>query len=82
MPQDIQLQGRSLRLIASDIDTEWKCIPAQARPSVLAMHGVASIADHYGPHPMRLLVDRFLAHSRSWRTPLGRKVRAELRAML
>lgn len=80
---DIQLQGRSLRLIAADIQTEWDLLPGSLRAPVIAMSGVASIADHYGPYSMRSLVEFFVASSDGhWDTSLAKRVRAELRAML
>jgi hypothetical protein len=81
MIQPIVLQGRSLRLIADDIDTEYHLIPQEMRPALIAMHGVACIRDWYGPIPMGSIVRSFLAHTDTWTTPLADRIKAELRAM-
>lgn len=82
MTQDIRFQGRSLRLIAADIETEWAAIPLVGRKFVVAMRGVASVEDYYGPYSMQSFVREFLAESDAWVTPLAERIKAELRAML
>lgn len=83
MIQDIKIQGRSLRLIARDIEVEWNGTPPfELRPALVAMRGVASIKDWYGAIPMVSIVRTVIALADQNLGLVSTDLLAELRAMI
>lgn len=85
MIQAVTIQGRSLRLIAADIEEAWNGQPppdALLRAAFIAMQGVASIQDWYGPIPMVSIVRSVVAIADEMPGQVPAPIVAELRAML
>ena len=72
---------RSLREIAIEIDSDWTKVNFAARPYLDAMKTLISIDDAYGADSARSVVLYFLSNASSWRGPVAREVKAELKAL-
>ena len=72
---------RSLREIAIEIDSDWTKVNFAARPYLDAMKTLISIDDSYGADSARSVVLYFLSNASTWRGPVAREVKAELKAL-
>ena len=72
---------RELREIAVDIDSDWTKVNFAARPYLDAMHTLGSIDSEYGADSARSVVLYFLSNASTWRGPVAREVKAELKAL-
>lgn len=70
---------RPLSTIARQIASAWPAPYFGAQPYIAAMTHLESIHDHYGADGARSIVLYFLANASSWRGPIAREVKAELR---
>lgn len=70
--------GRIARLITKD----WKKVHFAAVPYLNAMFDLASTADNYGADSGDSIVRYFLSNANSWRGPIAKLVKAELKRRL
>ena len=73
---------RSIREIASEIETDWTKVNFAARPYLDAMYSLDSVGDSYGLDSGQSVVAYFLANAGAWRGDRARALKAELKAML
>ena len=73
---------RSLNEIASEIDSDWTKVSVYARPYLDAMHTLISVNDSYGADSARSVVHYFLANAGTWRGPVARELKLELKALI
>ena len=73
---------RSIREIASEIETDWTKVNYAARPYLDAMYSLDSVSDSYGLDSGQSVVAYFLANAGAWRGDRARALKAELKAML
>lgn len=75
-----ELSTATLPEIAALIVHDWDNVSSAARPCVDAMFCINTIQDYYGtPAGARTIVTYFLFNASSWRGPVARLVKAELR---
>lgn len=73
---------RLLSDIARDIRKDWRPVNYAAIPYLAAMATLGSIEDRYGEDSARSVVAYFLSNATSWRGPVARDVKKELKALL
>ena len=73
---------RSIKEIASEIETDWKKVNFAARPYLDVMHSLDSINDSFVLDSGQSIVAYFLANAGTWRGDRARALKAELKAML
>lgn len=80
---------RSLYRIADEIRLDWRykenkqtAMADAAKPYVAALSQLNSIKDNFGYDPAKEIVARFLSNAKSWRGPVAKRIKAELRALL
>jgi len=73
---------RSIKDIASEIETDWTKVNFAAQPYLDAMHSLDSVSDSFGLDSGQSVVAYFLANAGSWRGDRARALKAELKAML
>jgi hypothetical protein len=73
---------RPLHEIAQEIEANWPKVYFGARPYLDAMHALNGIDDVYGFDSAREVVMYFLSNATTWRGPVARVIKAELKAML
>ena len=73
---------RKLSEIAREIRADWPNIYFGAVPYVDAMRELSSINDRYFADSAKSIVLYFLANAQSWRGPVARRVKAELKAIV
>ena len=73
---------RSLSEIAVDIDSDWTKVNFAAQPYLDAMHTLISVNDSYGADSARSVVHYFLANAGTWRGPVARELKSELKALI
>ena len=83
---------RALHQIARDIKRNWRKADKNgysvsnvwfgAVPYLDAMGTLQSVDDSYGCDSAREIVNYFLANASTWRGPLAKQVKSELKAML
>lgn len=78
----IDLECASIAQIARLIEHYWANANYAAAPYLLAMRSIDSIDDMYGADSARSIVNYFLSNATSWRGPIAREVKAELRKRL
>lgn len=76
------MQNRPLSNIAHDIKRDWKDVSYAARPYLYAMLELDSINDQYMFDSARSIVRYFLANAASWRGPVAKVIKAELKEAL
>lgn len=74
--------GRPLHEIARDIRRDWKNVHFAAVPYLQAMSQLDSVNDSYFEDDGASIVRYFLSNSNSWRGPVAKEIKAELKAML
>ena len=75
-------QTRPLSNIAHDIRRDWKNVNSAAKPYLAAMFELDRITDSYMFDTGRGIVAYFLSNAASWRGPVAKLIKAELKAML
>lgn len=73
---------RDLHVIVREIEADWTKPYFGAVPYIKAMHALNGINDTYGFDSAREIVMYFLSNATTWRGPVARVVKAELKAML
>ena len=72
---------RPLATIAREISNDWKQPYFGAVPYLGAMRSLISINDEFGADSAKSVVLYFLSNAQSWKGPVARGVKAELKAM-
>jgi hypothetical protein len=72
---------RDLWRIADEIVLDWRKPNFAAKPYLDAMMSLNSIKDRYGQDSGESIVLYFLSNAQSWRGPVARRVKAELKEM-
>lgn len=72
---------RPIHFIAADIRRDWKNVNYAAAPYLAAMAQLNSITDSYGHDNAKGIVLRFLGNASSWRGPVAKQIKAELRSL-
>ena len=75
-------QYRKLRVIAHDIQRDWRKMNPYAAPYVQAMLTLDTTEDLYGLDTGEEVVKRFLTNAATWQGPVARTIKTELRGML
>ena len=75
-------EPRPLWRIAQDIQADWKNVYFGAVPYLEALHELDKITDSYGCDPAKHIVNYFLSNASSWRGPVAKAVKAELKALV
>lgn len=73
---------RPLHEIAAEITEDWKKPYFGAVPYLKAMGTLNSISDHFGLDSAHDVVLYFLSNANTWRGPVARRVKAELKGMV
>lgn len=73
--------ARPVYLIARDIRPNWPQVYFGAQPYLEAMYLLSDITDHYGCESAKDIVVRFLANASTWRGPVARQIKAELKEL-
>lgn len=73
---------RTLSEIANEIRADWKNPYFGAVPYLRAMASLGTVKDDYGADSGREMVMYFLANANTWRGPVARRVKAELKGMM
>lgn len=79
---DPRIYYRPLRMIALDILMDWKNPVYSAVPYLHAMSELDGVGDMYGQDPASRVVNYFIGNAASWRGPVAKRIKAELRAMV
>lgn len=73
---------RPLSNIAHDIRRDWANVNYAAKPYLMAMFEMDRITDNYMFDSGKGIVSYFLSNAGSWRGPVAKLIKAELKAML
>ncbi len=73
---------RPLHEIARDIRANWPKVYFGAVPYLEAMSQLNTIDDQYGADSAASIVRYFLANASTWRGPVAKVIKAELKAMV
>jgi len=74
---------RWLHVIAQEIRTDWARVNYAAEPYLVAMASLECInGPNYGCDSPSEIVQRFLGNASSWRGPVARRIKVELRQLL
>jgi hypothetical protein len=73
---------RPLHAIAYEIASDWQKPYFGAKPYIGAMLTLSSAMEMYGADSARSIIRYFLANAQTWRGPVAKRVKAELRAMV
>ena len=73
---------RPIHEIAREIKVDWKNVYFGAVPYLVAMASLDKITDNYYQDSGKSVVMYFLANAQTWRGPVARRVKKELKAML
>lgn len=77
-----QPSAATLADIAAVVYLDWSPVNFAAAPYLDAMRSLGSVDDTFGADSARSVVLYFLSNARSWRGPVAKAVKAELRARL
>jgi hypothetical protein len=75
-------EKRELREIAKEIREDWQRPYFGAVPYLDAMATLDTVEQSYGADDGRAIVAYFLANAATWRGPVAREVKAELKGLL
>ena len=75
-------QHRPLYEIAREIRADWPNVYYAAAPYLRAMGQMSTVNDAYGHDDARTVVLYFLQNASTWRGPVARSLKAELKAMV
>ena len=73
---------RPISTIAREIAQDWAKVNFAAKPYLEAMFRLNGIDDMYWNDPARSIIAYFLSNARSWRGPVAKRIKAELKGML
>ena len=73
---------RSLETIAREIRADWKKPYFGAVPYLDAMRSLGCVDDEFGRDDGRSIVLYFLSNAATWRGPVAKAIKLELKAML
>lgn len=73
---------RPIHDIARDITRDWTRPYFGAVPYLRAMHTLTKVEENYGVDSASSILNGFLANASTWRGPLAREIKAELKALL
>lgn len=74
---------RPLSVIADEIVRDWNVkINYAAKPYLAAMRYLETINDDFGADSGKSIVLYFLANAQTWRGPVAKRIKAELKAMV
>ena len=73
---------RTISDIAYDITKDWKDVNFAAKPYLHAMCSLDSLSQDYGLDSAYSIIVYFLCNASSWRGPVARQIKTELRNML
>jgi hypothetical protein len=73
---------RSLRTIAREISRDWRPVYFGAVPYLEALHSLDNVRESYGDDDARSIVLYFLGNAQTWRGPVARRIKLELKALL
>ena len=73
---------RPLSVIAREIRADWRPVYYAAAPYLGAMLDLVDLKDGYGSDSAQSVVLYFLSNASSWRGPVAKRVKAELKDML
>ena len=73
---------RTIREIALEIRADWKSPYFGAVPYIEAMLSMSSPNESYGADSGKGILHYFLANAGTWRGPVARKVKAEIKEMI
>jgi len=76
------MNHRPLTDIAREINADWKKPHFAAIPYLNALAGMHCIRDRFGYDDARSIVLYFLSNAGSWRGPVAKRIKAELKAAL
>lgn len=76
---DVALKAMPLFEIARVIRRDWQKVYFGAVPYLDAMDSLRSITDNYGLDSGKEIVLYFLANAQTWKGPIARQVKAELK---
>jgi hypothetical protein len=74
--------ARYISDIATDISNDWENVNYAAAPYLQAMLTLDTIDDRFGADDARSIVLYFLSNAQTWRGPVAKEIKAELKAML
>ena len=72
---------RKIHEIARDIRKDWKKVYFGAQPYLDAMSTLDSINDQYYCDSAKSIVLYFLSNAQTWRGPVAKAIKAELKAL-
>ena len=75
------MSARSLKVIASEIKSDWSNVYFGAVPYLDAMSQLDLITDKYYEDSAKSIVLYFLSNATTWRGEVARRVKAELKKM-
>ena len=75
------MSARSLKVIASEIKSDWSNVYFGAVPYLDAMSQLDLITDKYYEDSAKSIVLYFLSNATTWRGEVARRVKAELNKM-
>lgn len=73
---------RSLETIAREIRADWTNVNYAAKPYLDAMRSLGCVDDNFGYDDGRSIVLYFLSNAATWRGPVAKAIKLELKAML
>jgi len=73
---------RPLNVIAAEINDDWGKPYFGAVPYIQAMGYLVEVTDYYGEDLGRHIVAYFLSNASTWRGPVARRVKAELKSIV
>jgi hypothetical protein len=73
---------RSLETIARDIRADWTNVNYAAKPYLDAMRSLGCVDDNFGYDDGRSIVLYFLSNASTWRGPVAKAIKLELKSML
>lgn len=76
------METRPIHKIADEIVGDWKNVYFGAVPYLVAMRYLNTITDKYGEDDGKEIVIYFLSNSATWRGPVARRVKAELKGLI
>ena len=73
---------RPLSNIAHDIRRDWKNVNFAAKPYLAAMFDLDTVQDMYMYDSAKSIVQYFLANASTWRGPVAKLIKTELKLMV
>lgn len=73
---------RSISVIAAEIRKDWKKPYFGAVPYLQAMFSLDNVTENYGADDAKSIVLYFLSNATTWKGPVARQIKAELKAMV